>query len=106
MNKLQEIMNQSYDFPVDFKKRCKKADFVFVQDKSVDPFSGGGVLDRATMIEVNDNYMIIATSNTKIRADTHIFLGLPGFKGFVNAYVHQKIGKKLVIGCMSGYLVK
>ncbi len=66
MNKLQEIMNQSYDFPVDFKKRCKKADFVFVQDKSVDPFSGGGVLDRATMIEVNDNYMTFGPNRIKL----------------------------------------
>lgn len=106
MKNAKAQMAEYYDFPKDFKQRATKADFVFIQDRGVDPFSGGLILDRSPMAEIQANYIVAATNNPAIKADSHILLGLPGFKqGFVRAYVHKKIGKKLYIGCMSGHLI-
>jgi len=104
---MKKEMAEYYPFPKTFKTRSKNAAFVFIQDYQHDPFQPlAPLLDRAPMTEIKANYIVVETANPKIKADTHVFLGLPGLKnGFVRAYVHKKEGKTLYIGCMSGELL-
>jgi len=103
---LKEMRDEYYDFPKAFAKRVKgNVNFVFVQDHSVDPFSGGGVLDRAEFIDCGENWIVLRTVSETIDTDQHVFLGLPGFKNFANCYVHKRIADLLYIGCVTGNLV-
>lgn len=102
-NDFKEALDDARYFPDGFISHlAKKVNiklFIHSYPNLDDVLMGGGLIDRAEVIDLHDSLLITAKVRPKVKPDSHVFLGLIGFKGVVMGYVHSvKDGVALIQG--------